>query len=128
MTTTLQKILYVEDDDLIAEIVVMTLEDLGGFEVVHASSGKEALSIFPVFQPQLILLDVMMPGMDGVETLKNIRELESDTHVPAVFVTAKAQAHEQDLYTSFGAVGVIVKPFDPETLCAKIDAFYQASL
>ena len=106
MTTTLQKILYVEDDDLIAEIVVMTLEDLGGFEVVHASSGKEALSIFPVFQPQLILLDVMMPGMTGYDVCARLKASPATAAIPVIFVTALKDEVDETKGFAVGAVEI----------------------
>lgn len=123
---TLEKILYVEDDDIIAEIVKMTLEDLGGFEVQHRSSGPEGLAAIPTFQPQLILLDVMMPGMDGLETLKHIQRMPQYKQIPVIFITAKAQAHEQQKYVDEGALGVIVKPFDPSTLCDRVQSMYDS--
>tara|TARA_R110000765_G_scaffold50657_1_gene102846 strand:+ start:1845 stop:2096 length:252 start_codon:yes stop_codon:yes gene_type:complete len=70
--------------------------------------------------PQLVLLDVMMPGMDGPEALRRIRQLPQGRDLPAIFMTAKAQVHEQDEYIAMGALGVIVKPFEPVSLSATI--------
>ncbi|WP_417480906.1 response regulator [Maricaulis sp.] len=116
MTDELKRILYVEDVASIATVAVMVLEDLGGFEVRHFLSGQAALEALPDFAPQLLLLDVMMPGMDGPETLRRIRELPEGRDLPAIFMTAKAQVHEQDEYIAMGALGVIVKPFEPISL------------
>ncbi|WP_417493167.1 response regulator [Maricaulis sp.] len=116
MTDELKRILYVEDVASIATVAVMVLEDLGGFEVRHFLSGQAALDALPDFAPQLLLLDVMMPGMDGPETLRRIRELPEGRGLPAIFMTAKAQVHEQDEYIAMGALGVIVKPFEPISL------------
>ncbi|WP_417492254.1 response regulator [Maricaulis sp.] len=120
MSDDLKRILYVEDVGSIATVAVMVLEDLGGFEVRHFLSGQEALDALPGFAPQLVLLDVMMPGMDGPETLRRIRELPEGRDLPAIFMTAKAQVHEQDEYIAMGALGVIVKPFEPVSLSQTI--------
>ncbi|MGK0265880.1 MAG: two-component system OmpR family response regulator, partial [Maricaulis sp.] len=82
MTTELRKILYVEDVVPIATVAVMALEDLGGFQVLHFLSGQEAIEALPEFAPQLVLLDVMMPGMDGPETLRRIREMPQGRDLP----------------------------------------------
>lgn len=125
MSETLHTILYVEDDANIAETAVMALEDLGGFNVTHCSSGREALQQIEGVAPQLILMDVMMPGMDGPETLTQLRRLPGIRDIPVVFMTAKAQKHEQDAYLALGAVGVVVKPYDPLTLSSDIVEMWQ---
>jgi two-component system OmpR family response regulator len=125
MSKTLEKILYVEDDEDIAEIAQMILEDIGGFEVMHCSSGQKALDAYPNYNPQLVLMDVMMPKMDGPETLENLRKMPEEKDTPVIFMTAKAQTHEQVAYRNMGALGVIVKPFDPETLCDHINALWE---
>ncbi|UJQ93991.1 response regulator [Mariluticola halotolerans] len=124
MPETLQKLLYVEDDESIAEIVLMTLQDLGGFEVKHCSSGQQALDTIVAYAPQLVLMDVMMPGMDGPETLNRIRQLPDMQNLPVIFMTAKAQTHEQQTYLGLGAIGVIVKPFDPMTLTDHVNELW----
>ena len=91
----LKKILYVEDDESIAEVVMMTLEDFGDFQVQHCPSGQEAVDAFSVFKPDLVLLDVMMPGMDGPTALQHIRKLPGGSSIPVIFMTAKAQVHQQ---------------------------------
>lgn len=125
MSETLHTILYVEDDASIAETAVMALEDLGGFNVTHCASGREALQRIEGVAPQLILMDVMMPGMDGPETLTQLRRLPGVRDIPVVFMTAKAQKHEQDAYLAIGAVGVVVKPYDPLTLSSDIVEMWQ---
>jgi CheY-like chemotaxis protein len=120
MSDELKRILYIEDVQSIAMVAVMVLEDLGGFEVRHLLSGQEALDALPGFAPQLVLLDVMMPGMDGPEALRRIREMPEGRDIPAIFMTAKAQTHEQDDYIAMGALGVIVKPFEPISLSETI--------
>ena len=125
MSEYLSKILYVEDDCDIAEVAVMTLEDLGGFEVHHCDTGAKALQAFPDYQPQLVLLDVMMPYMDGKETYRLLRKLPGAERTPVIFMTAKAQSHEQTAYLAMGALGVVVKPFDPITLSANIRRIWE---
>ena len=120
MTTELSRILYVEDEPDIQAIARIALETLGGFVLEVCSSGREALERAPGFAPQLLLLDVMMPGMDGPTTLAELRKLSGTASVPAVFMTAKVQPGEVAQYKSFGAVDVIAKPFDPMTLATQI--------
>lgn len=125
MAEKLKKILYVEDDEDIAEVTTMTLEGLGGFEVKHCASGQQALDAFSAYKPQLVLMDVMMPVMDGPKMLEHLRKLPQGEVTPVVFMTAKAQTHEQAAYKEIGALGVIVKPFDPLTLCEDIKKLWE---
>ena len=116
MTQELTRILYVEDDPDIQAIAMMVLETIHGFVLEACSSGNEALEKAVSFQPELILLDVMMPGMDGPETLKQLRAFPALADTPVVFMTAKVQPQEVQGYLDLGALGVIAKPFDPMTL------------
>ena len=116
MSGQLSKILYVEDEPDIQAIVKLTLEQIGGFNLEICSSGQEAIDKGAAFEPDLILLDVMMPGLDGPSTLQELRRFDSLKGVPAVFMTAKVQPQEITQYKEIGAVDVIVKPFDPTTL------------
>ena len=116
MSAVLKDIMLVEDDASIAEIATLTLEDLGGFNVVHCASGFEALAILKKQRPQLILMDVMMPQMDGRETFRQIREEMKILDLPIIFMSARTQTHEQAEYASLGAAGMIPKPFDPMQL------------
>ena len=125
MSEVLQKILYVEDDEDIAELMQMVMRKIGKFEVMHCLSGQEALDAFTDFAPQLILMDVMMPGMDGPETLEHFKSRPESQNTPVVFMTAKAQHHEQEKYKKLGAVGVIVKPCEPMELCQKLQTFWE---
>lgn len=120
MTEELQKIMMVEDDLDIQTVAQLALETVGGFEVKICSSGQEALSEVSEFAPHLILLDVMMPEMDGPTTLKRLRETDIAKKIPVIFMTAKAQAHEVEHYKNLGALDVITKPFDPMTLSNQI--------
>ena len=116
----LKRVLFVEDDPDIQTVARMSLEAVGGFTVMACSSGAEALERAAAFAPDLILLDVMMPGMDGLETLEALRRLPQVSRVPVVFMTAKVQAQEVSRYRDAGAADVIAKPFDPMTLPARV--------
>ena len=116
----IHKILLVDDDDDLRHIGRISLTQVGGFEVIEATSGIEALELARSEQPQLVLLDVMMPGMDGVTTLLKLRDDGATADIPIIFMTAKAQKREVEHYQVLGAAGVIVKPFDPMQLPAQI--------
>ena len=120
----LTRILYVEDDADIRSVAGFALEAVGGFVLAVCASGEEALAQAPGFAPQLLLLDVMMPGMDGPETLAALRALPGTGATPAVFMTAKVQPQEVARYRALGAVDVISKPFDPMTLSDEIRAIW----
>jgi CheY-like chemotaxis protein len=122
----LQHILYVEDDPDIQAVAKMALEVVGGFTVKIFSSGEEAIQEAAAFAPDLILLDVMMPGMDGFETFKGLREISSLAEVPVVFMSAKVQSNEVEEYKTFGARDVIPKPFDPMTLADRVREIWNA--
>ncbi len=118
--TSLQKILFVEDDPDIQMVAQLALEAVGGYTVQMCSSGQEALAVAEQFAPDLILLDVMMPGMDGPTTLIELRKKPSLSRTPVVFMTARVQRHEIEQYLAMGAADVISKPFDPMTLSAQV--------
>lgn len=120
VSAELQRIMLVEDEEDIRAVAELALEAVGGFTLKACMSGQMALAALDEFLPQLILLDVMMPGMDGPSTLRAIREHPGFTHTPAVFMTAKVQQEEINGYLSLGAAGVIPKPFDPVTLPEQI--------
>ena len=120
MSQSLERILYVEDDNDIQAIAVMVLESINGFVVEACSGGAEAVNKAVAFAPDLILLDVMMPGMDGPETLHKLRQFDELKHTPVVFMTAKVQPQEVQGYLGLGAVGVIAKPFDPMNLAQQL--------
>lgn len=114
------KILYVEDEDDIREVALLSLELDPSFEVCACASGEEALSVAASFRPDLILLDVMMPRMDGPATLAALRNEVELAQTPVVFITARTQASERERLLGLGAVGIIAKPFDPMTLAAEV--------
>lgn len=120
MSKQLVRILYVEDDPDIQAIAAMVLETISGFTLATCSSGAEAIACAVDFAPDLMLLDVMMPGMDGPETLKKLREFPALAKTPVIFMTAKVQPREVQGYLELGAIGVIAKPFDPMTLAQEL--------
>ena len=124
MTEKLSRILYIEDEPDIQAVARLALEMVGGFTLEVCSSGAEALEKAAAFKPQLILSDVMMPGMDGPTTLKKLREIAETATIPAVFMTAKVQPTEVAQYKEQGAVDVIAKPFDPMALAGKVEEIW----
>lgn len=125
MTEKLKSILLVEDEPDIQEIARLSLESFGDFSVHICSSGKDALKKVPEIMPDLIILDMMMPVMDGLTTLKLLRENETIKHIPVIFMTAKAQSNEMKRYIDSGAIGAISKPFDPLKLVNEIEDIWE---
>lgn len=120
------KILHVEDDADIREIAQLALGLSGDFEVVQSASGEEALLMVQAFIPDVLLLDVMMPGMTGRQTLERMREIPALEKTPAIFMTARAQNSEVEELRELGAAEVISKPFDPMSLGDQIKAALKA--
>ena len=121
----LERILYVEDEIGIQEIARMALEHIGGYQVKVCSSGREALEHVPKFKPQLVLLDVMMPQMDGMETYIRLRKLPETQSVPVVFLTAKSMKEELHSLRALRASGIICKPFDPMELPQLVRTYWE---
>lgn len=122
----MNRLLYIEDEPDIRAIAVVSLRDVGGFTVETASSGREALRMVGSFKPDAILLDVMMPGMDGPETLQELRKKPETARTPVIFMTAKVQSHEIGAYRKLGALDVIPKPFDPMELAGQVRGILRA--
>ena len=118
------RVLYVEDEPDIQAVAKIALEMVGGLTVKICSSGEEALREAEGFAPDMILLDVMMPGMDGPSTLAALREKPALATTPVAFMTAKVQPQEVAHYKSLGALDAIPKPFDPMTLAAQVRALW----
>ncbi len=114
-----EHVLCVEDDPDIRALVQLALETVGGLAVTSCASGGEAVARFADVRPDVVLLDVMMPEMDGIETFHRLAEA-TDTPPPVIFMTAKVQPQEVERYLALGALGVIAKPFDPMTLAADV--------
>jgi CheY-like chemotaxis protein len=118
------RILYIEDDPDIQAIVRIALETVGRLQLHVCSSGREALDVLDEFRPDFVLLDVMMPGLDGPETLALIRARHGFADVPAAFCTAKVQPQDVARLRALGACDVIAKPFDPMTLATRLRGLY----
>jgi len=114
------RLLHLEDDPDILEITRMALEMAGDFEIRQCSTGDDAVRIAEEFTPEVLLLDVMLPGQTGPEVLARLREIPKMVRVPALFMTARAQDSEVNALMQSGASGVITKPFDPVTLGQEI--------
>lgn len=120
----LNRILHVDDEPDIREVAKLSLEGVGGFTVEVCASGQEALDVAPRFKPDLILLDVMMPIMDGPSTLRALRDNDETAYIPIVFMTAKVQKLEIVEFKELGAIDVIEKPFDPMNLADQVKAIW----
>lgn len=121
----LTRILHIEDDRSIQAVARVALETLGGFQVLSCSGGQEALDKILDFAPHFILLDVMMPNMDGPQTLERLRAVVDLEQIPVAFMTAKVQPNEIAHYLSLGARDVIIKPFDPMQLAQQVRTIWQ---
>jgi CheY-like chemotaxis protein len=116
----IHSILLVDDEPDIRTIAEMSLSQVGGWKTILASNGAQALELAAKHKPDVILLDVMMPEMDGVSTFKALAAAAETRNIPVIFMTAKVQSHEKADYVGFGAAGVIAKPFDPMRLPSDI--------
>jgi two-component system OmpR family response regulator len=114
-------ILLAEDDASIRSIAEMSLTRVGGHQVTAVTDGAQALAKLEEQSFDLILLDIMMPGLDGFETCRRIKASDTTSAMPVIFLTARAQAHEMQQGLSLGAVGYIIKPFDPMILPEQIN-------
>ena len=121
----LHRILYVEDEPDIQTIARIALEEVGDFQLRICTTGAEALEAAAEFAPDLLILDVMMPGMDGPTTLAELRKIPALADTPALFMTAKVQPQELEQLRAQGAVDVITKPFDPMTLADTVRQLWQ---
>jgi CheY-like chemotaxis protein len=116
------KVLVIDDEEDVRDVAQLSLGRVGGMTVVEANSGEEGVARARVELPDFILLDMMMPGMDGAATFHALRRGVDTSHIPVVFLTAKAMASEVLRLKALGAKGVVLKPFDPMTLAAEIRA------
>ena len=113
-------VLLIDDEPDIREVAHLSLGAVAGWEVLTAGGGAEGIELAASRQPDAILLDVMMPELDGPATLEALRERDDTRAIPVLFMTAKAQAGELSRYASLGVAGVIPKPFDPMTLHERV--------
>jgi two-component system OmpR family response regulator len=122
--STLRKILHVDDEDDIRELVELSLGMIGGFEMFQANCGEQALAIVEETKPDLLLLDVMMPGLSGPETLEKISEMAELHNVPGIFMSAKGRDFIVPHAVENKTLAVIPKPFDPSSLPMEIEALW----
>lgn len=115
-----------EDEEDIRTVAQLALETVGGFTLKSCSDGEQADREGASFAPDLILLDVMMPGLDGPATLAALRKQATLKDVPVIFMTAKVQPTEVAHLKSLGALDVIAKPFDPMTLSSRIHEIWSS--
>lgn len=119
-------ILCIDDELDILDMVRLCLSFDGGFTVSTCGSGAEALAFLDRIHPDLILLDAMMPGMDGAATFQAIRATKTAHDIPVIFMTARMRSSEVEGYLELGAIGVVPKPFDPVTLASEIRKAHDA--
>jgi len=115
-----RRVLVVDDDDMLREVARVSLEMVGGWQVSAAASGAEAVRVAAAEQPDALLLDVMMPGMDGPSTVVALRQDPATRDIPVIFLTAKVGGDGHAHWAHLDIVGVIPKPFDPMTLSAEV--------
>jgi len=113
-------IMVVDDEDDIREVATMSLEAVGGYKVISASSGTDAVALAAAERPDAILLDVMMPEMDGPTTFRALRADARTVDIPVVLLTAKVQAEDRQSFVALGVAAVLTKPFDPMQLSRQV--------
>lgn len=116
------RILIIDDEDDIREVAALSLETVAGWDVAVASSGAQGLIRAAEYNPDAILLDVMMPGMDGPSTFRELRKNPLTAGIPVLLLTAKVQSNDQRRFADLGVEAVLFKPFDPLTLATQIAA------
>lgn len=116
----IKRILIIDDEDDIREVAQLTLEAVGGWQVSTADSGSAGLEKASVEQPDAILLDVMMPEMDGIATFNKLKANPHTQNIPVILLTAKVQSSDQRRFAELGITGIVPKPFDPMTLTDQV--------
>lgn len=123
-----KRVLIIDDEDDIREVAQASLEMMGGWEVITASSSSEGLALAEAEQPDAILLDVMLPDMDGPTTFQKLQAMPATQQIPVVLLTAKVQAADQRRFADLGVTAVLSKPFDPVALAGQVAAVLGWSL
>jgi CheY-like chemotaxis protein len=121
------KVLIIDDEDDIRSVAALSLGILGGVDVVEAESGPDGINKAASEKPDVILLDYMMPEMDGVTTLAQLRGRSDTSGIPVIFLTARAMSSEVEKLKQMGAKGILTKPFDPTSLATQVKAILEAS-
>lgn len=117
---TTKRILLIDDEADLREVAQLSLEIVGGWQVIEGSSGSEGLIKAEAEQPDAILLDLMMPGMDGFTTFERLQANNATKQIPVIFLTAKINSGDRSQFASLGVSGVIAKPFDPMSLAQQV--------
>jgi CheY-like chemotaxis protein len=115
-----RRILIIDDDDDIREVAALTLETVAGWDVVTANSGANGIQRAQQEKPDAILLDVMMPGMDGPTTFQELQKIPQTAKIPVILLTAKVQGADQKRFAGLGVAAILFKPFDPLTLAQQM--------
>ena len=116
----MRSVLIIDDEDDIREVAALSLEATSDWVIHTAGSGREGIAAAAERQPDAILMDVMMPGMDGPTTFRAMQHTDSVSHIPVVLLTAKVQGVDQRRFAGLGVAGVLFKPFDPITLASQL--------
>jgi CheY-like chemotaxis protein len=116
----MRRILIIDDEDDIREVAALSLEATAGWNILTASSGAAGIEIAAAEQPDAILMDVMMPGVDGPTTFGHMQQNSAISHIPVLLLTAKVQGVDQRRFAGLGLAGILFKPFDPLTLAQQI--------
>lgn len=120
MAVKVKHILIIDDEEDIREVVELTLQTMGGWQVFTAASGIEGLAVAKTEQPDAILLDMMMPDLDGMGTLAILRATPETQHIPVILITAKGKNVDRDKLAELEVKAIIAKPFDPMTLVEQV--------
>src|SRR6204780_5522791 len=115
------RVLIIDDEEDIREVAALSLETVAGWQVYMANSGAQGLARAGEHQPDAILLDVMMPGMDGPTTFRELRKNPATAKIPVLLLTAKVQSNDQRRFADLGVQAILFKPFDPLTLSNQIE-------
>jgi CheY-like chemotaxis protein len=118
----MRRILIIDDEDDIREVAALSLESIAGWQIYTASSGAEGIQAAIAEKPDAILMDVMMPAMDGPTTFKEMQKSPEIAHIPVILLTAKVQGVDQRRFAGLGVAAVLFKPFDPLSLAEEISA------
>jgi CheY-like chemotaxis protein len=116
----MRRVLIIDDEDDIREVAALSLEATAGWQVLTAGSGAKGIEVAITEQPDAILMDVMMPGVDGPTTFREMQQIPSIVHIPVVLLTAKVQGVDKRRFADLGVAAVLFKPFDPLTLAEQI--------
>jgi CheY-like chemotaxis protein len=116
----MRRILIIDDEDDIREVAALSLEATAGWQILTASSGSAGIELAAAEQPDAILMDVMMPGVDGPTTFAYMQQNPAIAHIPVLLLTAKVQGVDQRRFSGLGLAGILFKPFDPLTLAQQI--------